>query len=162
MRRAGQGLIISVTLLAATACGTAAGPTPGVPAGTGGAAPAATQTADAATKSTCEALGQVYSKNMGPFAEALAQMIAARRDGGDEGYPQVKKSLTAFATAVRAATKSSTDPQVQTAGEETADRLQAKAADARYFKTIKTTEDVNTVLGPTLKEWLAPVKEHCS
>jgi hypothetical protein len=70
--------------------------------------------------------------------------------------------LNAFATAIRESTQSSTDPQVRTDGKQTADKMQAKAADAGFFRAIKTSEEVNTVLGPTLTEWLAPVARHCS
>jgi len=159
MRRAVQAIIVSGTLLSAAACGTAAGPTPGVPAGTA-SAPAA---AAPAAKTSCEALGQAYSKNMAPFAQALTDMVAARKKaGGDQGYPQVKESLTAFATGIRTATADSTDPRLKTDGNQTADRLQERAADEATFRKIKTTKDVNTMLGPTLKEWLSPVERHCS
>jgi hypothetical protein len=167
MRRAVQALIISGVLLAAAACGTATGPTPGGPAtlGTASAPGAATQAAEASTRSLCEALGQVYSKNLAPFAEALTEMVDGRKGagGGSQDHQrQAQQSLKAFATAIRTATQDSTDPQLRTDGKKAADRLQAKAADAGFFSEIKTAEDVNTVLGPTLKEWLSPVAHHCS
>jgi len=161
MRRAMRAFIISGVLFSMAACGTATGPTPGGAAGVVVAsAPAAgAPAAEATTRSACEALGQVYSKNMAPFAEALAKMVAA----GDQAHPQpVQQSLKSFATAISAATQSSTDPQVRADGKQTADRLQAKAKDTGFFRTIKTTDDVNKVIGPTLKEWLSPVTRHCS
>jgi len=161
MRRAVQALIISGALLSAAACGTATGPTPGAAVGDAGTAPVvATPDAASSTRTLCDALGQAYSKNMAPFAEALTKLVNA---GGDEANRrQVQQSMKAFAGAIRVATQNSADPQVKTDGKQAADRLQAKAADAGFIKTIKTTEDVQTVLGPTLKEWLSPVAQHCS
>ena len=166
MRQAVQAFIISGVLLTAAGCGTATGSTPGAPAGPGTASapPAATLAAEASTKSSCQALGEVYSSHIPPFAEALSKMVTGRQSAGadPESQRQVQKSLSAFATAVRESTQSSTDPQIRTDGKQTADRMQAKAADAGFFRAIKTTEEVNAVLGPTLTEWLSPVARHCS
>jgi len=166
MRRAVQALIISGALLSAAACGTATGSTPGaaVDAGTAPPRTPTTQTTEiASTRSLCDALGQVYNKNMAPLAEALTNLVSA--GGGQNNQnnqKQVQQSMKAFAGAIRGATQRSTDPQVRTEGDKAADQLQAKAADATFLSTIKTTEDVNKVLGPTLKEWLSPVAHHCS
>ena len=167
MRRAVQALVISGVLLSAAACSTAtSGPTPGsapLAPGAPGAA-SATRTGDPANMSACEALSEVYNKNMAPFAEAVTRMVDARkRAQDDQDYERrVKQSLTAFATAITGATKDSTDPQLRTDGKKTAEQLKAKASDAKFIGGIKTTEDANTVLGPTLKGWLSPVAQHCS
>ncbi|GIE49259.1 hypothetical protein Ani05nite_27930 [Amorphoplanes nipponensis] len=167
MRQAVQALIISGVLLSAAACGTATNPAPGEPGvgvGAASAPPAAQRSAEASARSACEALGQVYSRHMAPYAEALTKLVATREHAGDEkpDQQQVKKSLTAFATAISAVTQASTDPVMRADGKKAADQLAAKAADARTFSKIKTQQDVNTTLGPTLKQWLAPVDKHCS
>ena len=67
-----------------------------------------------------------------------------------------------FATAIRGATQGSGHAQLRADGKQAADRIQARSADAAFFGKIRTPEDVNTLLGPTLKEWLSPVNHHCS
>jgi hypothetical protein len=167
MRRAVQTLVISGVLLSAAACSTATGgPTPGsapVAPGAPGTA-AATRTGAPANKSSCEALSEVYNKNMAPFAEAVTRMVDARtRAEDDQDYERrVKQSLTTFATAITGAAKDSADPRLRADGKKTAEQLKAKAADTEFIGGIKTTEDANTVLGPTLKGWLSPVAQHCS
>ncbi len=167
MRQAVQAFFISGVLLSAAACGTASNPAPGEPGvgiGTASAPPAAERSAAASTRSSCEALGQVYTKHMAPFAEALTKLADARKSKGDDKATQrqVQQSLTEFATAIRSATETSTDSQLRAAGKKAADQLQAKATDAASFRTVKSTEDVNTTLGSTLKGWLSPLEQQCS
>jgi hypothetical protein len=176
MYRAARILLIAGIFLTA-ACGTsrtsaagAAGTVPApAPAGTaqggaaqGGAAQGGAAQGGAASggiRSTCEAVGQVYDKNMSAFAEALTKMVG---DGAAGSRQRAQQALKTFAIAVRTATQASTEPQLRADGKQTADRLQTKAADAGFFSKIRTTEDLNTVLGPTLQEWLSPVTHHCS
>lgn len=162
MRRAILALTVGGVLLTA-ACGTEKSPAASGPAVTGGSV-AAAQPALAESKALCEALGQVYSENMGPFAETLSKMIADRNSpgGGKNSSEQAQQSLSAFATAIRRATQSSANPQVRADGKQTADRLQATSTDDKFFTKVQSAKDVNTVLGPTLKQWLAPVTHHCS
>ncbi|GID97013.1 hypothetical protein ACFQFC_38425 [Amorphoplanes digitatis] len=164
MRRAVQALVIGGVLLPAAACGIATGPTTAAPVGAPAATSAAAPAADGSIRSSCEALGQVYGKNLAPFAEALTDLVAARQKAGSDKEPraEVRRSLTEFASAIRAATSASTDPQLRADGERTAEQIQAKADDAGFVGAVKTSEDVNTVLGPTLKQWLSPVAQHCS
>ena len=178
MHRSVRILLVGSVLLTA-ACGTtggppatgpAAAPAPGapVPGVSVGGAPAAGGTAAAAAqpelKGTCEALGQVYDKNMAPLAEALTKMVAGRKGatGTDGSQQQAQQALKSFATAVRGATQASVNAQLRADGKQAADRLQARSTDAAFFGKIRTPEDVNTLLGPTLKEWLSPIAHHCS
>ena len=166
MRQAVRAFIISGVLLSAAACGTATNPAPGEQAvgiGTATAPPSGTQT-EATIRSSCEAIGQVYSTHMAPIAEALSKLAADRSSPGDDkaSERQVQQSLTAFATAIRGATDKSADPQLQAAGKKAADQLKAKAADRKLFSEVKTPQDVNTAVGPTLKEWLSPIEQQCS
>ena len=166
MRRAVQAFIIGSVLCSAAACGTAT-PAPGEPgAGIGSATPppAAEQSAAASTRSACEALGLVYSRYMAPFAQSLTELVDGREKAGDaEKYrKEVQEALTAFATGIRTATKESTDPELRNDGERTAARLTAEDTREDLFKEVRTRKDVDTTLGPTLKEWLSPVDAHCS
>jgi len=148
MRRTMTALIAGGLLAGTAACGSLGGATP-VSTLTGGPEPAA--------KVSCEAVGDAYTKNIGPFAEALTKMVADRRT-----VKVAQQKLDAFGAAIRTATADSADLEIRADGKQTADRLHAKSADAKWFGTIRTAEDVNTALGPTLKEWLAPVTNHCS
>ena len=156
MRRALPIIPVGVLLVSLAACGTAKSPA-AQPAGTASAA-----TAAGTVKVSCETLGQVYTKHMASFANALSQTVggspatlAARRQ-------RAQQSLEAFATAVRSATQTSDDQALRADGKRTADQLQAKADDAAFFNRIRTGKDVNTTLGPTLSGWLAPVRGHCN
>jgi cell pole-organizing protein PopZ len=159
MRRALLVLMVGGALSTMAACGTAAGQTPGGAQAASAPGGAALPSALAETKQSCEALGQAYTKNVGPFAEALSKMVAGPAAATRKDAQQ---KLGALATAVRTATADSTDAQIKADGKQTADSLQKKASDATFFQGIKTTDDVNKVLGPTLKEWLSPVTHHCS
>lgn len=165
MRQAVRAFIISGVLLSAGACGTATNPAPGEPGvgiGSAAATSGTAQAADGSLKSSCEALGQVYSKQMAPLAEALTRL--ANKGGGKdkESQRQVQQSLTSFASAIRDATQNSTDARLKADGKQTADQLQAKAADAGAFGKLTSAKDVNAALGTTLKGWLSPVEQHCS
>jgi hypothetical protein len=160
MRRAVQAWMAGGALLAAAGCGITMTPSPvASPAPSAAAPPAA-----GSLRSTCEAVGQAYGDNLGPFAKALTELADARQQAGDEKAlrREVQRSLTALATALRAATRQSTDPRLRADGEQTAERLRATATDAGFLRTVKTDQDVQTVLGPTLKQWLSPVTQHCS
>lgn len=173
MRRSVRTLLVGSVLLTA-ACGTANAPPSAPPAAPApgaqvAGAPAAAGSAPAAAaqpelKNTCEALGQVYDKNMAPLAEALTKMVAGRKGatGADAAQQQAQQALKSFATAVRGATQASADAQLRADGKRAADSLQSRSTDAAFFGKIRTPEDVNTLLGPTLKEWLSPIAHHCS
>jgi len=158
MRRAVLGVVVGGLLLGAAACGTARNPTPGAgtPGGTVSLSPEQAQ-----TKATCEAIGTVYTKNMGSFAEALSRMVAGGT-GAEAARKDAQQKLSAFGTAVRQTTQSSTDAKFRADGKQAADRLQTTSTNVAFFTKIKTTQDVTEVLGPTLKGWLAPVTNHCS
>ncbi|MBG0565584.1 hypothetical protein [Actinoplanes aureus] len=152
MRRVIPVLLIGGGLLAAAACGTAQS---GNTTATAPSAPVAT--APPAVAATCEALAEAYGENMAPYAKALHGLIADRK-----ATAPAQQALAGFATAVQDATKASGDEELRIEGKEAADKLRAKSADAKFFAGIKTTEDVNKAIGPTLTEWLAPVHRRCS
>jgi hypothetical protein len=145
MRRAVWSLAVGGALVSMAACGATPARAPAV-------------TVVAGNKEACEAVGQAYAKSMAPFAEAVTK--AAGGTAADR--KQAQQKLEAFAASIRAATENSTDAQIRADGVQTADRLKAKAADGKLFTAVKTQQDVSTLLGPTLKEWLSPITHHCS
>ncbi|HET6528993.1 MAG TPA: hypothetical protein VFH03_00040 [Actinoplanes sp.] len=165
MRRPLLALAVG-SLLAVTACGTARNPAvSAVPsAGAGAPSAVAVPTELAETKAVCEAIGQVYTANMGPFAQAVSELAAVRQRSGDAGQlqGQAQERLSEFATAIRGATRDSGVREAQAAGERTAKLLEAKSDDAAFFRKIQTGKDAEQVIGSTLKEWLKPVTSYCS
>ena len=163
MRRAVLAIAVGSVFLTASACGTAKSP-----AGNGTPNPAAAASAGepsglADTRKVCENLGKVYNADIGPFADAVGKMIAGRKTtGADAAQQRAQQSLGIMGEAIRIATQTSTNAQLRADGTQTANTLNAKSEDAAYFKKIQTTQDMNTLLGPTLKEWLSPVTHHCS
>jgi hypothetical protein len=150
MRRTVPALVLATACFATAACSFAPADPPR--AGT------VVSSADAATRTSCEAVGEVYNRNLAPFAEAVTKAAG----GAEASRAEAQKSLKAFATALRGATATSDDARLRADGAQAADRLQAKAADKAYFSRIKTPQDVGTVLGSDLSSWLSPVKSHCS
>lgn len=157
MRRVVLGLVIGGALLGAAACGSANNPAPG--AGTPAAGGVVSLSPEqAATKASCEAVGEVYTKNMGAFASALSKVP----ENGTTARKDAQQKLGAFGAAVLDATRTSTDAQFRADGKQAANHLSTTAKNAAFFAKIKTTDDVSAVLGPQMKEWLAPVTHHCS
>lgn len=164
MRHVAPALALIGVLLSAAACGTAGSPGPD---GSAGPAPAPGSTsadgAQAQTRALCETLGQVYSRHLGPFAEALSATVeggTAEREAAAQ--KQVREQLDSLATAVTEATRANPDEQVQADGEKTAASLRKTSADETFFRGVRSTEDVNTVIGTTMKTWMEPVARHCS
>ncbi len=163
MRRAVQALLVGGALLTATACGNVDNPAPYTAPNPGQATAVSVPPVEATTKQWCEALGQVYNQNMGPFAESLTKMVDGRRTGaGATAVAAAQKSLSTFAGAIRSATEGATEPALIQIGRQTSEQMQAKAKDKAFFDKIQTTQDVNTLLGPTLKEWLSPLTQQCT
>ena len=156
MRRATLGLVVGGLLLGSAA---GCGATPG--ARTPGAGTASLTPEQARTKASCEQIGTVYTRNMGAFAESLSKMVSTGADA-TAARKDAQQKLSAFGAAIRQTTQSSGDAQLRADGQQAADHLQATSADEAFFTKIKTNQDVTTVLGPTLKSWLAPVTQHCS
>ncbi|MEV6301877.1 hypothetical protein AB0M02_20865 [Actinoplanes sp. NPDC051861] len=150
MRRIVPVLIAGGLLLTASACGTA-------PQSPSAAATGAGPTAEPAVAETCLALSQVYSSNMAPLAQALTDVATS-----PSATAQAQRTFDNFATAIQDATKASADAGLRADGKVAADQLRAKAKDAAFFKTIKSSADVDKALGSTLTEWLTPVQRHCS
>ena len=160
MRRAVLGLVVGGLLLGSAAgCGATNNPAPG--AGTPGAGTASLTPEQARTKASCEQIGTVYTRNMGAFAESLSKMVSTGADT-TAARKDAQQKLSAFGAAIRQTTQSSGDAQLRADGQQAADHLQATSADEAFFTKIRTNQDVTTVLGPTLKSWLAPVTQHCS
>jgi hypothetical protein len=152
MRRTVRTLLAAGVLLTAAACGTTSNP-PGPAAGTPGAA----ASVPAAIRSTCEALGEAYGRNMAALAESLTNLVADRAT-----VSRAQASLAAFGTAIENATEASDDTRLRADGKQAADRMQATSTDPKFFAGVRTTADVQKTMGPTLTGWLSPVTRHCS
>ncbi len=162
MRRVVPALALAGVLLSAAACGTARSPEPGTataPAVAPTGAPAQPAPAVAQTCALCETLGQAYSEHLGPFAEALSATVA---DGGKTAQKQARDQLSGLADAITEATRANPDAQVQTDGAKAAGQLKKASTDDGLFRQVRSADDVNTMMGTTLKEWMAPVARHCS
>ncbi|GIE80763.1 hypothetical protein Aph02nite_67130 [Actinoplanes philippinensis] len=151
MRHVIATLLAGGALLTVSACGTA----PGAPGSGAGGATAAVTTPPAGA--ACEALAQVYGTKMAPYAKALTTLAT-----DPATIAQAQQSLAAFATAVQDATDTSADAGLKAAGKKAAEQMQKKSTDEKFFRAIKTPDDVNKAVGPTLSSWLAPVQQHCS
>jgi hypothetical protein len=120
--------------------------------------PATISAEQAATRLSCEALGQAYNQKLAPFARAVTGMVNGRTPNGKPA----QQALRDLASAIRTATGASADENLRANGKQTADALTAKATDDAFFRLIKTPDDVRDVLGPDLTQWLAPVTKYCS
>lgn len=163
MRRAAPALVLVGLLLSTTACGTARSPEPGGARTVPSAAPGGAAPAQAQTRALCETLGQVYSEHLGPFAEALSATVeggAASR--GAAAQKQAQRQLNGLADGIVEATRADPDAQVRADGEQTAAQLRKTAGDRKFFSGISSPEDVNKVVGTSMKTWMAPVARHCS
>ncbi|WP_433291976.1 hypothetical protein ACQP2F_26795 [Actinoplanes sp. CA-030573] len=149
-----RGVLALLFVLPLAACGTDRTGLDGQPAVAGSLASVA-----ADTKTACEAVGAAYTKNIGPFAEAVTKLTPA---GTAADRKAAQQRLGDFATSIRTATEKSADPRIVADGKATADALKAKASDPAVFAAIKTPQDASTLLGPTLKQWLSPINHHCS
>ena len=162
MRRAAPALALVGVLLSAAACGTARGPEPGTPAAPAPAA-ASADPAQAQSRALCETLGQVYSKHLGPFAEALSATVEGGTAAREEtAQKQARQQLTGLADAIVEATRANPDAQVQADGAKAAEQLRKASADDKFFRDVRSAEDVNTVVGTTMQTWIEPVARHCS
>jgi hypothetical protein len=166
MRRAVPACALAGALLSAAACGTARSPEPSGPApsvAVPSAAPAPAAPALAQTRALCETLGRAYSEHLGPFAEALSATVTGGTASRDAtAQKQARQQLSGLADAIAEATRASPDAQVRADGAKTAEQLRRTSADDGFFRKVRSAEDVNAVIGTTLKTWMAPVDRHCS
>lgn len=167
MRRAATALVVWGLLLTVAGCSLSQNHASGQP---GGGAQAATvdpsvQASLADTRSVCDAVGKAYSKNYATFASALSKLVSSRKGsatGAKTAEMDAQSALRGFAEDLRGATATSTNTQVRTDGTQAADQLKAHADDATIFDKVKTTSDVQALLGPTMKGWLMPISNHCT
>jgi hypothetical protein len=169
MRRAVTALVVSGLLLTATGCSLSHNTASGQPVPGGAAAAPVNPSVSASladTRSVCDAIGKVYSKDYAALATALSKLVSSRKgspaSAQSSSKQQAQEALRAFADDVRGATQTSTNDQVRTDGTQTADQLKAHADDGTLFDKVKSTGDMQNLLGPTMKGWLAPISNHCT
>src|SRR5881394_3486299 len=170
MRRAAMALVVLGLLgTAAAGCSLSANHTaqPGSVGGGGaGQATSMNPTVEASladTRNLCDAVGKVYTKDYATFARALSKLATSRKSSADSqktSMQQAQTALKAFADDLRGATQTSTNTQARADGAQVADQLQTHAGDGAVFEKVKTPNDVQTLLGPTMKGWLAPIANH--
>lgn len=174
MRRA-VPVLTACLLFGATACGTAKNgnqaadqppvpPAASVPAVGDTAKPAGeTASEQGQMKQVCEAVGQVYTENMGRFAGSLSSMVADRPDKAKAKTSQerAQQALGQFGKDVLNATQYS-PAEARTAGKKAADQLNKVAGDDAFFTKVKTAADVDKVLATDLTAWLKPITDQCS
>ena len=169
MRRAAMALaVLGLAVTAAAGCSLKSNEA-GSPAGAPGQAAASmdptVQASLADTRNVCDAIGKVYSKDYATFATALSKLATSRKSNAaaqSSSKMQAQGALKGFADDLRGATQASTNTQVRTDGAQAADQLQQHAGDNTIFDKVKTTSDVQTLLGSTMKGWLAPLSNHCT
>ncbi len=163
MRRAVPALALAGVLLAAAACGTDRSPQPATSGPVAAPAPAGSAPGDAPVRALCETLGKAYSDHLGPFAEALSATVAdSGASRGAQAQQQARQQLKAMGDAVLEATRANPDAQIRADGEQAAEQLRKTSTDDGFFRKIKDADDVNTVMGTTVKTWMEPVSRHCS
>jgi len=164
-------VLLAAGLLAlTTACGTdrTGGATPAVqPApGQGAASQPATGAAPSVDPraALCQAVGEVYSAKLGPFAAALSRMTTVPAGSGDAraARDEAREALGSFAADMRSVTATATASEVRQAGAKVADQMTAKSTDDKFFGAIRTGKDVEKVLGTTVTGWLEPVDRYCA
>jgi hypothetical protein len=163
-------VIAAGLLFAASACGTARNPgsEPTVAGAPGQAASVQPGQAGAPSvdpnAALCQAVGEVYSAKLGPFATALSKMVNAPAGSGEAkaARDDAKKALGSFADEMRSVTSTTSIAEAKAAGSEAADALDERAADDKFFSGIKTGADVDKVLSTTFSDWLEPMDAHCA
>ncbi len=169
MRRALLAVIAGGTLLAGTACDSdantpdAAAPLAPATSAAPTASPAPDYSAD--TKQVCDQLKTVYQGELRDFGTAMGKMItykeakdtAAAKKAADTAATELK----AVALKIRKETAVAQDPEIKSAGAQSAAKLERSATDRKYIAKVKTLKDLNGTIERQLTDWLAPVAGYC-
>ena len=170
MRRAILAVTTGCLLLTGAACGsdpktstTTAAATPSAAPPSVASSPTADYTAD--TKAVCTKVNKIFSDDLEDFATDLGKMIANKEakqtSGADAAEKAAGKDLKDVAAAMKKATAEAEDPALVRAGEQSAEKITATAADGKFYDKIKTTKDVDTVLKAEFTRWYTPLSEFC-
>jgi hypothetical protein len=169
MRRALLAVIAGGTLLAGTACDSdasspeAAAPAPATTSAAPTASPAPDYSAD--TKQVCDELKTVYQGELRDFGAAMGKMItykeAKQTTEAQKAEDTAAAELKAVALKIRKETAVAQDPEIKTAGAESAAKLERSAKDRKYMDRVKSLKDLNGSIERQLNEWLTPVSGYC-
>jgi hypothetical protein len=140
-----------------TASATSASPTPSASA-------SANYAAD--TKKICTEIDKSLETEMENFGEELGKMIAYKQAGNTTRANQAKADaqaeLKAIASRMRERTAAAQDPELKAAGQESAENIEASAADETFFSRLKTLNDVKSVVQKEVVSWLVPLAKFCA
>jgi hypothetical protein len=169
MRRALLAVIAGGTLLTGAACDSDAN-SPDVaaaPAPATSAAPAASPAPDysADTKRVCDQLKTVYQGELRDFGAAMGKMITYREAKqtaeANKAELAAAAELKAVALKIRKETAVARDPEIKTAGAQSAAKLELSAKDRKYIDRVKSLKDLNGTIEGQLNQWLTPVSGYC-
>jgi hypothetical protein len=130
-------------------------------------APTTSPTPDYAedTALVCAEFQSIYDKDVKSLGAAVGKMItykeAKQTSDAKKAENTAAGDLKAIATKIRTATATAQDPALQTAGQTSADKLEASAKDRKYFAKVKTLKDFNATIESQLNTWLTPVSGFC-
>jgi hypothetical protein len=169
MRRAILAVTIGGVLLTSSACD--GGPKPSsAPASVGVVTPSAAVSSapdySASTTLVCGKVQTIFNTGLKSFATELGKMIANKEAkqtaAAAAAQKAAAKDLAGVGDQVKAATKTAEDPQVASAGAESAAKFVKTANDKSFFNKIKTTKDLDKIIEAQLNEWLTPVAGYCT
>jgi hypothetical protein len=176
MRRVLLAVAITGTIVSTAACGGTGGgsasPSPSATSASPSASPTTSPTPTASanyaadTKRICGEIEKSIESDMTDFGEELGKMIAYRQAGStaraNEAKADAQAELRTIAAGMRQRTANAQDPELRAAGQESAENLEASAADEAFFRRLRTVNDVKAMLEKEVVTWLLPLAEFCA
>jgi hypothetical protein len=172
MRRALSAAIAGGALLALTACGSDANngsaPADQAPPPPSPTAQSTFQAPDytANTKQVCGKVAAIYSDGFAGFSTQLGKMIAnkeAKQTGSaDVARKAAGEELKKVGAQIKREVAAAEDPDLKTAGEQSAAKVTGSATDKAFFDSIKTTKDLDAKIESKMLDWMNPVTGFCA
>ena len=169
MRRALLAAALGGVMLTGAGCSSDAHPTNNAAPS---AAPSFVEPSSAApdfsanTKEVCGNLEKIFNDDLAGFGTQLGKMIAYQDAGQTAEADKAKKAaqgeLKGVADKVKKETAAAQDPELQAAGQQSADKFLKSANDAAFINKIKSTKDMNRNIQAQMTEWLTPVAGFCA
>jgi hypothetical protein len=168
MRRAILAVTIGGVLLTSAACDSGSKPST-APASAEVVPSAPTSLApdySANTALVCGKVQKIFNTGLKGFATDLGKMIANKEAkqtaAATTAQKAAAKELDSVGGQVKTATESAEDPEIRSAGAESAAKFVKSASDAGFFGRIKTTKDLDKIIEAQLNEWFTPVAGYCN
>jgi hypothetical protein len=118
------------------------------------------------TAIVCGKLDKIFTGELDDFGAAIGKMIAYKEAKQTADATKAEKSaaaeLQSAGARIRKETSVAQNPELKSAGEASAQKLETSAKDRKYIKRIATTADLDKTLKPQLAEWLSPVAGYCA